>query len=38
MIWSDRFIGIPFEDHGRARAGCDCWGLVCLIYQEELAI
>ncbi|WP_283177494.1 NlpC/P60 family protein [Gemmobacter sp. 24YEA27] len=38
MNWSDRFIGIPFEDLGRARGGCDCWGLAWLIYREELGI
>lgn len=38
MSWSNRFIGIPYEDFGRARAGCDCWGLACIIYREELGI
>lgn len=38
MIWSDRFIGLPYEDFGRSRAGCDCWGLACIIYREELGI
>ena len=36
MSWSDRYIGIPFQDHGRARTGCDCWGLAWLIYRDEL--
>ncbi|WP_353429038.1 C40 family peptidase [Paracoccus denitrificans] len=38
MIWSDRFIGTPYEDFGRSPAGCDCWGLACIIYREELGI
>ena len=38
MNWSDRFIGIPFIEFGRSRAGCDCWGLACTIYAEELGI
>lgn len=38
MNWSDRFIGIPYVDFGRDRAGCDCWGLACVIYAEELGI
>lgn len=38
MSWSDRFIGIPYVEFGRGRDGCDCWGLACIIYQEELGI
>lgn len=38
MSWSDRFIGIPFADFGRDRQGCDCWGLACIIYRDELRI
>ena len=38
MSWSNRFVGIPYVDFGRSRAGCDCWGLACIIYQEELGI
>ena len=38
MSWSDRFVGTPFIEFGRSRAGCDCWGLACTIYAEELRI
>lgn len=38
MSWSNRYIGIPYADFGRTRAGCDCWGLACIIYREELGI
>ena len=38
MSWSNRHVGIPYAPLGRARAGCDCWGLACVIYAEELGI
>ncbi|WP_411836697.1 C40 family peptidase [Paracoccus sp. ME4] len=38
MSWSNRFVGIPYEEFGRSRAGCDCYGLACIIYREELGI
>lgn len=38
MTWSNRFIGLPYAEFGRSREGCDCWGLACIIYREELGI
>lgn len=38
MSWSDRFIGIQYQEFGRDRAGADCWGLACVIYREALGI
>ena len=26
-MWSDDWVGIPYEDQGRAREGFDCYGL-----------
>lgn len=32
--WAAPYIGLPYLDHGRDRAGCDCWGGVRLVYRE----
>ena len=32
------FVGIPHADLGRDRAGCDCYGLLRLVYAEDLGI
>lgn len=30
----DEFVGIPWRDLGRTRDGCDCWGLVLLVFRD----
>jgi hypothetical protein len=36
--WVADYVGIPFVDLGRARQGCDCWGLVRLILAEQAGL
>ena len=36
--WASAYVGIPFTDHGRTKFGCDCWGLVRLIYREQFGL
>ncbi len=38
MHWSRAYLGLPYQDGGRDRHACDCWGLARLIYAERLAI
>jgi cell wall-associated NlpC family hydrolase len=32
----NKYIGIPFVDKGSSLEACDCYGLVRLVYKEEL--
>ena len=33
-----KYIDVPFVHRGRSFDGCDCYGLIRLIYKEELSI
>lgn len=37
-MWSNKYVEIPFSEHGRSLEGCDCWGLACVIYKQELGV
>lgn len=37
-MWHNKYIGIPYVEKGRTTEGCDCWGLVRLIYKDEYNI
>jgi cell wall-associated NlpC family hydrolase len=33
--WASDYTDVPFAEHGRTRAGVDCWGLVRLVLAEQ---
>lgn len=36
--WTADYLPVAFQEHGRSRAGADCWGLTRLVYAERRAI
>lgn len=36
--WWNEYVGIHYQEKGRAKDGADCWGLVRLVYQEQFNI
>ena len=38
MLRTSKYLEIPFVDGGRDFGGCDCWGLVALVFREEFGI
>jgi len=38
LTWWNDYVGIPYAEYGRTRAGLDCWGLIRLIYADVFKI
>jgi len=38
MEWANRYVGIPYLFRGLDRTGIDCYGLLRLVYREQLGI
>lgn len=36
--WTRDYLGLRYAARGRSREGIDCWGLVCLVYREQLGV
>lgn len=37
-VWWNNYSAIPFVDHGRDGSGCDCYGLLRLVYRDRLGV
>jgi len=34
-MWTDKYVGIPYVDGGRAMDGVDCLGLLVMVFKER---
>ena len=37
-MWTNDYVGIPFQKNGSDRNGTDCWRLIVMVYREKLGI
>lgn len=38
MHWTRKYVGLPWVLAGRDHSGADCWGLLWLVYMEQLGV
>jgi cell wall-associated NlpC family hydrolase len=38
LTWWNDYIELPFVPFGRGLEGCDCWGLVLIVYRDVFGI
>ena len=38
LAWLNSYIGLPYEKAGRSAHGVDCYGLLCLVYEQRHGI
>ncbi len=36
--WIESYLAIPFVEGGRDRGGADCYGLVCLVLEDQFGV
>jgi len=36
--WAEKYVNIPYKLNGRDYGGCDCYGLVCIIYKDSMGL
>jgi cell wall-associated NlpC family hydrolase len=36
--WATQYVGLPYVAGGRTHDGIDCWGLINLVWSEQLGV
>lgn len=37
-LWTNKYVGIPYQAHGRTLRGADCYGLARIVLENEYGI